>query len=120
MDNRPAGLLGGGFGAFAPQNLYAGLLGNPNPQMLPEINVDAARQPGADAHDFVRQQLQSGEPQLSATVLVGLSGLSSGPLSGRRAGKSTQTIKKNDALLTTVARKSRAVSSMGKSPEQLS
>ena len=62
MDNRPAGLLG----SFSnePTQLFAGLLGEQQAQALPNIDIQAYRQPGADAHEFVQQQMNSGEPQL--------------------------------------------------------
>lgn len=54
-------------GADPPRRVLAGLLGDglvEAPQQLPNIEVTADRQAGDDAHDFVQQQLKSGEPQL--------------------------------------------------------
>lgn len=59
----PVGLLGS-FGDVYPRKEFAGLLGQPEAQSLPEIEVKSARLPGSDAHDFVQQQLQSGAPQV--------------------------------------------------------
>ena len=63
MDNRPAGLLGL-FGGAEPSMRFAGLLGQPEAQALPEINVTSAQLPGTDAHNFIQQQLNNGEPQM--------------------------------------------------------
>jgi hypothetical protein len=61
---RQSGLLDDG---SVPSFVIAGLLGGNDgadqPQQLPEIDVGPSSIPGDAAHEFVRQQLQSGEAQ---------------------------------------------------------
>lgn len=63
----PDGLLSAGHEDVVPRFVLAGLLGGNDPetpQSLPLIDVGSPRMPGDAAHDFVQQQLHSGEPQL--------------------------------------------------------